>query len=296
MHENTPTFSVIVPTYNRPDALRNCLESFTRLDYPAGAWELIVVNDGGETSFTGLADHLAQNLPLQLLTVPHNGPAAARNAGARQASGELLAFTDDDCQVTPDWLRVFARGFADGHWHALGGCSRTPFQQNRAEFAWQHLTDFLYSFMQDEDGNALLLISNNVAYRRDVFHKMGGFNESFPLAAAEDLELSYRMLVSGYRQRLLPEAIIWHYHRLTTWGHLKQQFRYGRGGYHFEQVLLERPSRKLRPLYLHEAFYSTLRRSMRRARLPHSVRGLVMVAQGAYKAGLHYQKWRNGIS
>jgi cellulose synthase/poly-beta-1,6-N-acetylglucosamine synthase-like glycosyltransferase len=276
--------------------LAACLHSFCQLDYPAGAWELIVVNDGGETSFTAIADCLAQSLPLQLLTIPHTGPAAARNAGVRQARGELLAFTDDDCQVTPNWLRIFAEGFADGRWHALGGCSRTPFQQNRAELAWQHLTDFLNSFMQDEDGNALLLISNNVAYRHDVFRKMGGFNESFPLAAAEDMELSYRLLASGCRQRILPEAVVWHYHHLTDWGHLKQQFRYGRGGYYFERVLLERPSRKLRPLYLHEAFHSTLRQSMRRARLPLSVRGLVMAAQGAYKAGLRYQKWQNRIS
>ena len=294
MHENVPAFSVIVPTYNRPDALRNCLESFTRLDYPAGAWELIVVNDGGETSFTGVAEDLAQSLPLQLLTIPHSGPAAARNAGTRQARGELLAFTDDDCQVTPDWLRVFARGFADGCWHALGGCSQTPFRQNRAELAWQHLTDFLNSFMQDENGNALLLISNNVAYRHDVFCKMGGFNESFPLAAGEDMEFSYRLLLDGSRQRILPEAVVWHYHHLTAWRHLKQQFRYGRGGYHFGQVLAERPSRELGPLYLNEAFIPTLRQSMRRAGLPLSVRGLVLAAQWAYKAGLHYQKWQNG--
>ena len=289
-------FSVVIPTRNRPERLAACLHSFCQLDYPAGAWELIVVNDGGERSFTAVADNLAQSLPLQLLTIPHSGPAAARNAGARQARGELLAFTDDDCQVTPGWLRVFAEGFADGRWHALGGCSRTPFQQNQAELAWQHLTDFLNSFMQDENGDALLLISNNVVYRHDIFRKMGGFNESFPLAAAEDMELSYRLMVSGYRQRVLPEAIIWHYHHLTTWGHLKQQFRYGRGGYYFERALLERPSRKLRPLYLHEAFYSTLRQSMRRARLPLSVRGLVMAAQLAYKVGLRYQSGRMAIN
>jgi len=150
--------------------------------------------------------------------------------------------------------------------------------------------------MQDENGNALLLISNNVVYRHDVFRKMGGFNESFPLAAAEDMELSYRLLASGHRQRILRGAIIWHYHHLTTWGHMKQQFRYGRGGYYFGQVLAERPSRKLRPLYLNEAFYPTLRQSMRRARLPLSVRGLVLAAQGAYKAGLRYQSGRTAIN
>jgi GT2 family glycosyltransferase len=259
------------------------------LDYPAGAWELIVVNDGGEESFTAVTNHLKQSLPLQLVTAAHKGPAAARNLGAARAQGEFLAFTDDDCQVSPDWLCAFAEGFADGRWQALGGHSLTPFSQNRAESAWQHLTDFLNTFMQDDDGNALLLISNNVAYRREVFAKMGGFNETFPLAAAEDMELSYRMLACGYRQRIWPSAKIWHYHHLTARGYLKQQFRYGRGGHYFAKALDEKPLPALRRLYLHEEFHPSLRQSMRRAGLPYSVRGLVVASQWAYKVGLRYQ-------
>jgi glycosyltransferase involved in cell wall biosynthesis len=287
-----PTFSVVVPTYNRPAALVACLESLSRLEYPAGAWELIVVNDGGADSFTAVSDDLLNSLPLQLLAVPHKGPAAARNAGARQARGEFLAFTDDDCQVTPGWLAAFEAGFADGRWHALGGQSLSPFLQNRAERAWQHLTDFLNVFMQDDAGNALLLISNNVAYRRELFLRLGGFNESFPLAAAEDMELSYRLLAAGYRQRIWPSAQIWHYHHLSAWGHIRQQFRYGRGGYYFNRALARNPSAHLRPLYLNEAFLPSLRQSMRRAGLPYLAQTLVMAGQYAYKAGLRYQTWQ----
>ncbi|NJN55612.1 MAG: glycosyltransferase [Anaerolineae bacterium] len=287
-----PMFSVIVPTYNRPAALVACLESLAQMAYPAGAWELIVVNDGGQESFTAVTEQLKNRLPLHLLTVAHNGPAAARNAGAQRAQGEYLAFTDDDCQVTPDWLQAFAAGFADGRWQALGGQTVSPFLQNRAERAWQHLTDFLNLFMQDDAANALLLISNNVAYRRATFAKLGGFNETFPLAAAEDMELSYRLLAAGYRQSIWPEAKVWHYHHLSAWGHVRQQFRYGRGGYYFNQALAENPSAQLRPLYLNEAFLPSLRQSMRRAGLPYMARGMVLAGQYAYKVGLRYQTWR----
>lgn len=287
--EQHPPFTVIVPTYNRPAALAACLESFAQLDYPAGAWELIVVNDGGEKSFTAVTNQLKTVLPLQLVTVDHKGPAAARNAGAQRAQGEYLAFTDDDCRVTPDWLQAFAAGFADGRWHALGGQTLSPFLQNRAERAWQHLTDFLNVFMQDDTGNALLLISNNVAYRRETFANLGGFNETFPLAAAEDMELSYRLLAAGYRQCIWPEVKVWHYHHLSAWGHVRQQFRYGRGGYYFNRALMENPSPRLRTLYLNPAFLPTLRQSMQRAGLSYVARGMVMAGQYAYKAGLRYQ-------
>ncbi|MFQ5436567.1 MAG: glycosyltransferase [Anaerolineae bacterium] len=282
-------FSVIVPTWNRPLALWSCLQSFTELDYAQDRWELIVVNDGGTTSFDGIDDDLIDKLPLQMITVAHGGPAAARNAGSRIAQGEYLAFTDDDCRVFPDWLHQFAQGFADGRWDALGGQAVTPFDQNVGERAWQHLTDFLYGFMRDDHKNSLLLISNNSAYRRSVFASLGGFDETFPLAAAEDMELSYRLLQRRYRQRFYPDARVWHYHHLTAWGHIKQQFRYGRGGYYFSEAQKKQPATTLRALYAQEAFYPALWQSFRREKLPFTVSMLVYLAQQAYRLGVRYE-------
>ncbi len=289
---NEPTFSVVIPTWNRPQDLGACLDSFTELDYAADKWDLIVVNDGGEESLTAVTPHHKSTLPLQCITVPHGGPAAARNAGARLATGDYLAFTDDDCRIFPDWLSTFANGFADGRWDALGGQAMTPFEQNVGEQAWQHLNDFLYDFMRDESGNALLLISNNMACRRSVFDALGGFNETFPLAAAEDMELSYRLLQHGHRQRFYAEAKVWHYHHLTTLGHLKQQFRYGRGGYYFMQIKETQPRNALRKLYEQTSFYPSLWDSCRTAKLPQTVSTLVYAAQQAYRLGLKYETTR----
>ncbi|KAA3663509.1 MAG: glycosyltransferase [Chloroflexi bacterium] len=290
-----PFFSVIIPTWNRPQSLRACLESFVDLDYPSDRWELIVVNDGGEDSFTAVSEQLKQNLPLQLITVAHGGPAAARNAGASRAQGELIAFTDDDCRVFPDWLNQFAQGFADPRWDALGGQTVTPFEQNAGEKAWQHLTDFLYEFMQDETGNSLLLISNNAAYRRATFEALGGFDQTFPLAAAEDMELSYRLLHYRFRQRFFSEAKVWHYHHLSAWGHILQQFRYGRGGYYFSETQKQQPPSELRSLYAQEWFYPSLWQSLRRKRLPLTVRALVYLAQQAYRIGMRYETFLTQI-
>ena len=179
---------------------------------------------------------------------------------------------------------------------ALGGQSTTPFEQNIAERAWQHLTDFLYDFMRDDSGNALLLISNNVAYKRAVFEAIGGFNETFPLAAAEDMEMSFRLLKSGHQQRYFPEAKVWHYHHLTIWGHLKQQFRYGRGGYYFNQLRQQYPHDALMALYFRRWFYNELKKSYRQKQIPFFVELVSRAAQYAYHFGIQYQSLRQRLA
>ncbi len=286
---NHPQYSIIIPTWNRPKRLVKCLQGFTNLDYPAGAWELIVVNDGGTESFVAITENLKQLLPLQFVEKDHAGPAAARNAGAKLARGNYLAFTDDDCLVESHWLHHFNEGFADGTWHALGGRTLNPFPDNEAAGAWQHLIDFLYYYMRDEADNALWLMSNNVAYRREVFESLGGFNETFPLAASEDLELSSRLLATGYRQRYCSDALVWHYHRATWWGYINQQFRYGRGGYFLQQALKRiKNIQQIKPSSP-TPFYTALGESLSRVNAPPSMWLLQGISQMAYHVGKVYQ-------
>jgi GT2 family glycosyltransferase len=284
-------FSVIVPTRNRPQALAACLQSFTQLAYPAGAWELIVVNDGGEGSFTAVSPHLHQLLPLKLITTPQAGPAAARNRGAAEARFDHLAFTDDDCCVTPDWLHQFADGFAQTGCDGLGGGWGNPQPENSAMRASQFLIEFMYGYMRDAADNNLMLVSNNVAYRRGVFTAVGGFNESFPLAAGEDMELGYRLVAQGYRQRYWPAAQVWHHHNLSRWGHIRQQFRYGRGGHFFLQAIaqLAQHGILIQPGSA-KNFYRALAESVKQQPEPWSFTALVTVAQAAYRLGQFYQR------
>jgi cellulose synthase/poly-beta-1,6-N-acetylglucosamine synthase-like glycosyltransferase len=285
-------FSVVIPTYNRPERLAACLDSLTQLNYEE--WELIVVNDGGEQSFTAVSDRHHQLLPLRLVTINRRGPAAARNHGAKLARGRHLAFTDDDCRVPSDWLHRLAAQFqADPEITAVGGRPLTPtpiLQQPNAAGSrvWQFLNDFLNRYLVDAEGNALLLLSNNVAYRRDVFLATGGFNESFPLAAAEDMELSYRLLAHGYRQRYVPEITIWHEHQMSGWGHVQQQFRYGRGAHFFYVALRQGSINSIRPAANH-AFYPALWAARCQARLPWPTTLWLAAGQIAYQMGTVYQ-------
>ena len=282
-----PTFSVIVPTMNRPGSLAACLGSFMQLDYPLEDWELIVVNDGGTSSFATITPKIEHMLPLRLLHIEHGGPAAARNAGIRIATGDYLAFTDDDCRIAPDWLRCLTEGFAETGADALGGKTLNPFPDDTGACASQHLIDFFYDYLQDRSGNALMLVSNNAAYHRPALETVGGFNESFPLAAAEDLELGYRVVAHGFRQKYYPKATVFHDHPLTWQGHLKQQFRYGRGGYYFQREQQEQHTQI--PLRSSRPFYLALGRSLWRNGLLWRLAVIVLLGQIIYRVGKVYQ-------
>lgn len=220
-------YSVIIPTYNRPEALQRCLKGFLNLDY--ADWELIVVNDGGEEPLIDV------RLPVRVINASHAGPAAARNAGAALATGEYLAFTDDDCVPAVDWLHQYDVALEETGYVALGGGWINPYPENTPAEAAQVYMEFLRGYFRDIHDNVLLLPSNNVVYRRDIFESLGGFDESFPLAAAEDLDLSYRIVAAGHRQGYAPAAKIYHYHRNTYRGYLRQQWRYGRGAFYFNR-------------------------------------------------------------
>jgi glycosyltransferase involved in cell wall biosynthesis len=287
-------FSVVIPTRNRPEALAACLHSFCQLDYPAGAWELIVVNDGGAESFTAVSSQLQQALPLKLIDAPATGPAAARNRGAAAANFAYLAFTDDDCRVMPDWLRQFDAGFDQTGCDGLGGSWCNPQPDNSAMRAAQFLIEFMYGYLRDATNNYLMLVSNNVAYQRVVFTAVGGFNETFPLAAGEDMELGFRLVAHGYRQGHWPNAQVWHHHNLSHWGHLRQQFRYGRGGHFFLQAMAmqARNGRVVQPGSARN-FYLALAKSVRQQKEPLSFAALVALAQVAYRLGQFYQRQRS---
>ena len=273
-------FSVVIPTYNRPERLQGCLEGFTRLDHPS--WELIVVNDGGATSFSAIDEALRARLPLRTIDAPHAGPAAARNAGARLASGEFLAFTDDDCIPEPDWLQALERGFAEQRCDALGGSALNPYPESVPAVTWELYLDFLREYFQDASGNGLMLPSNNVAFRREVFWSVNGFDESFPLAAAEDVDLAYRIVQAGHKQRYYDPAQVWHHHRSTARGYLRQQFRYGRGTFDLERrsYTVQGKPRKI------GEFYWRLAAFLRRRRAPLGVWALVSLTPLAHRAGI----------
>jgi GT2 family glycosyltransferase len=208
---NHPTFSIVVPTFRRPDALRMTLSALLALDYPASRYEVIVVDDGAAGITSRIVEQLRDpEISLRLETQGRRGAACARNRGARIADGQLVLFCDDDVLAPPMLLQ---RRLACHNRHPgaaiasicelapelAAGLRRTPFGRYRISLERRFLQEALGDPLEDDRGciRMPLLAANNLSMTRELFWSIGGFDEDFPLAGAEDQDLSIRARAAG---------------------------------------------------------------------------------------------------
>jgi glycosyltransferase involved in cell wall biosynthesis len=240
-----PFFSIIVPTYNRPEQLAACLESFSQLDYSRHCFEVIVVDDGSEIAPNEVCSAFRDRLDIELLSQPHGGPAAARNSGSLRAKGEFLVFTDDDCRSRPDWLRQLELRCLAAPDHMIGGHTVNLLHDNLFSQMSQVIVDIVYDHYNGGITGSRFFASNNLAIPAASFHRLGGFNSEF--TTAEDREMCDRWLHQGYRMTYASEAVVYHAHSLTLRTFCRQHFNYGRGAFRFHQVRSRRGSGSFRP-------------------------------------------------
>jgi len=264
MNHDLPFFSVIVPTYERPEQLRACLHALARLDYPAQCFEVIVVDDGSKVAPAAIVMAVSGSIDARLIVQPNAGPAAARNMGAAEARGEFLAFTDDDCLVGANWLRAFGAQFKQTPHRLLGGQTLNALDANRCAATSQMIMEVVYAHYNANPNDARFFASNNFAMAADQFRAVGGFDEDF--RTAEDREFCDRWLARGFRIGDAPGALVNHAHLLTLRSLWKQHFGYGRGAWRFHQTRASRGAEPFRPdmsfyLKLLSASCSRVRRS-----------------------------------
>ena len=255
-HQKQPFFSIIIPTYARPKQLAVCLESLVRLDYPRARFEVIVVDDGSDKPPETVVAQFHDRLNVTLLTQPHAGPATARNTGATQAKGEILAFTDDDCTPASNWLQTLAAHFSETPAYAIGGQTLNTVVNNLYSTASQMLIDYLCAYYNPETDRVCFLTSNNLALPVNSFHTIGNFDTTFRCAGAEDRELCDRWLYYGYSMIYSSELLVHHTHALTFRTFWRQHFNYGCGAFYYHLVRAERRKERIRlePI----SFYSNL--------------------------------------
>jgi glycosyltransferase involved in cell wall biosynthesis len=182
----------------------------------------VVVADDGSTDGTGA---LAAEAGARVIRLEGRGPAAARNAGAGESHGEVVLFTDADCAPAPDWAaRLGAAVLEEGVGAAGGGYTPAPGAGLLAR-----LIDVEIAVRHDRMGAGAVraLGSYSLALRREVFDRVGGFDESYRRASGEDTALSYRLLEAGLELRFVPEALVEHRHPSRLWSYLRTQLRHG---------------------------------------------------------------------
>ena len=229
--------SIIIPTFNGASRIGSCLDALVKQTAGRDA-EIIVVNDG---STDNIADVVASYSGVCLITQSNAGPAAARNRGALEARGTIILFTDDDCVPMPEWLPAMIDPFKDPSVVGVKGVYRTRQRRLVARFVQVEYED-KYRLMSDVP-RIDFIDTYSAGFRRDRFLEMSGFDTSFPMACAEDVELSYRMSARGLTMKFVPAAIVYHTHPDTLLWYLHKKYKFA-----FWRVLAVRknPSKTLK--------------------------------------------------
>jgi len=223
-----PSFSVVVPAYRRPGALVACMRALALQDHRD--LEVIVVDDGSPEPLAPAARAAAAGLALTVHRQGNAGPAAARNAGGALASGDYLAFTDDDCRPRPGWVTALAERARAHPGALLGGATVNALPVNPYATASQALVSYLY---RAPTGAGRFFATNNIAVPRDAFREAGGFDASYPDAAGEDREFCLRWSGQGREMVFVADAVVDHAHHLDLRGFVRQHTAYGRGAARF---------------------------------------------------------------
>jgi len=222
--------SVIIPTYNRASLLKECLLSLNRQTYPVNAFDVIIVDDGSTDSTSQLVEQMtAKKLKYKLtfLRKENGGPAKARNLGIQNASGDLIAFTDDDCIVDEYWLEYLSKAFIQIDIAGVGG---KVLAKERGLFS-EYLEFKRILEPRQSEGKIDFLITANACYRKDVLIAVGGFEEKIKNPGGEDPDLSFKVTQEkGYRLVFEPKAIVYHQFKESFDSFLRMSYNYGRGG------------------------------------------------------------------
>ncbi len=211
--------SVIVPAYNAADTLPACLAALKNQSWPPDRYEIIVADDGS----TDATAEIATRAGVRVIPIAHAGPAAARNAGVEAAQGELILFTDADCEPSLDWVEQIVAPFADPAVDGAKGVYRTRQRQLVARFVQLEYED-KYDRLRPQRWIDFI-DTYSAAYRRGVLVANDGFDEVFPFL--EDQELSFRLAQRGYKLVFQPGAAVFHRHAATLPQYFRKKFIIG---------------------------------------------------------------------
>jgi GT2 family glycosyltransferase len=219
---SSPSVSVIICTRNGIKRIEACLKAASRMT--GGGIETIVVDDGSED---GTADLVAARFPdVRLLRLEPGGLSAARNAGASAANGEILAFTDDDCEPDIEWVARLRRVFRNGKFAAAGGPNLPPPPRDWRE-AVVCAAPGAPSHVMLTDQEAEHLPGCNIAVTKEAFKAVGGFDPQFH-TAGDDVDFCWRLREAGYHLGFAAGAFVWHWRRPSFSAFFRQQLGYAK--------------------------------------------------------------------
>ena len=225
-------FSVVIPTYRRPDVLFRVLDALGRQE-SAPEFEVIVIDDGSGDSTGDRLRAYAAPYPFRPFFQENSGPARARNRGVHEARGSHVLFLGDDTVPEPALLAVHAESHrqAGGEPVAVLGYTTWPVERRVSPFL-HHINEyglqFGYGLIEDPESVPFnFFYTSNISLPRRLLDDAGHFDTTFPHAAWEDIELAYRLSKMGMKILYRPRAVARHHHDITFASFRRRQEKSG---------------------------------------------------------------------
>ncbi|HEY9047038.1 MAG TPA: glycosyltransferase [Ohtaekwangia sp.] len=223
-----PTYSIIIPVYNRPQEVEELLESLTH--QTMRDFEVVIVEDGSSIRCDAVVDRYRAVLPIEYFFKPNTGPGPSRNFGYAHAKGKYLVVFDSDCIIPPAYFEAVTRSLAEHQWDAWGGPDRAHENFTLVQRAMGYTMASVLTTGGIRGGKKHVgwfqPRSFNMGISRKVYEATNGFRFD---RYAEDIEFSIRMKNAGFKVGLIQDAFVYHKRRTNFSQFYKQVYNFGKG-------------------------------------------------------------------
>lgn len=220
-------FSIIIPLYNRPQEIKELLETLTLQTYKQ--FEVLVIEDGSVHDAEAIVNSFTDRLTIRYFKKPNEGQGFARNYGFERAKGDYFIIFDSDCLIPANYLEIVNNSLATNYLDAYGGPdgAHASFTPTQKAISYSMTSPFTTGGIR---GNKKAIgqfhpRSFNMGVSRQVWEKAGGF---IITRLGEDIEYSIRIHSLGFKIGLIPDAIVYHKRRTNFLQFYKQLHFFGR--------------------------------------------------------------------
>ncbi|MEX0291365.1 MAG: glycosyltransferase family 2 protein [Flavobacteriaceae bacterium] len=221
-------FSFIIPVYNRPQELKELLQSLSQLQYE-DAYEVVIVEDGSQEDAESILEEFRSQLTIQYLKKPNTGPGDSRNYGMRRAKGNYFIILDSDCLLPRDYLLKVAASLDAEYVDCYGGpdTAHDSFSATQKAINYAMTSAFSTGGIRGSKRavGKFQPRSFNMGISKKAFESTEGFGSIHP---GEDPDLSIRLWKKGFSTKLIPEAYVFHKRRIAFKQFFKQVTKFGK--------------------------------------------------------------------
>lgn len=220
-------FSFIIPVYNRPEEIRELLQSMQQLDFKE-PFEVVIVEDGSDINSKEVVESFSANLDISYYEKPNTGPGDSRNFGMERAKGNYFLILDSDVILPPDYLKNVARELQNRFTHCFGGpdAAHESFSSVQKAINYAMTSFFTTGGIRGRKNTVHKFQprSFNMGISAEAFKKSGGFGDIHP---GEDPDLALRLRKEGFETTLFPEAVVFHKRRIDWNKFYRQVYKFG---------------------------------------------------------------------